>query len=74
MQFLTSQDTPVTIQTAWSVNDVISIADMEGENLDMTICQIDRALNFAASIGIQADESTILETVKQAHQALKNGA
>ena len=74
MQLLTLQNTVGQTQKIWSVDEVISIADMEGENLDMTICQIDQALNFAASSGIQADENAILETVKQAHQALKFGA
>ena len=72
MQLLTSQEPLKPAQSIMSADDVITIADMEGENLDMTVCQINQALNFAIFHGLETDETAILNSIKQAHQAMNS--
>jgi hypothetical protein len=58
------------IFTVWSIDDIIEIADREGENLNMTPEDIGEALRFALASG-DAQEPCILETVKEAHRILR---
>jgi len=69
MRNLLSRTDQAGIFTILSTDDIIAIADRDGENLDMTPEDIDKALRFVLSNG-DAQETCILETVKEAHKIL----
>jgi hypothetical protein len=58
-------------RTDITAEDVINIADLHGENLDMTPDDIHKALCLSRASD-PVDEQELLETIKYSHSLLKS--